>query len=164
MIIAPHDALKAAADLGAELLDAGAYETHRIRLGVPRGGVDFVYGEAFPHETDMDQLHGVDFDKGCYVGQEVVSRIEHRATARARVVPVSYEGGAPETGIAVMAGDKSVGTMGSAASGRGLALVRLDRAEDALSHNTPLTAGGVALRLLQPDWARFAVPGATERP
>ena len=66
-----------------------AYEAHRIALGVPRGGLDFIYGDAFPHETDMDQLGGVDFDKGCFVGQEVVSRIEHRGTARTRVVPVT---------------------------------------------------------------------------
>ena len=61
---------------------------HRIALGVPRGGTDFIYGDAFPHETDMDQLHGVDFKKGCFVGQEVVSRIEHRGTARIRVIPL----------------------------------------------------------------------------
>ena len=63
---------------------AADYEAHRIALGVPRGGLDFIYGDAFPHEADMDQLDGVDFDKGCYVGQEVVSRIEHRGTARNR--------------------------------------------------------------------------------
>jgi folate-binding Fe-S cluster repair protein YgfZ len=89
-----------------------------------------------------------------------VSRIEHRASARTRVVPVAYAGGAPEPGIAVMAGEKSVGVMGSAAAGRGLALIRLDRAHDALAQNVPLVAGGVALKLLQPSWARFSVPGA----
>ena len=56
---------------------------------MPRGGSDFIYGDAFPHEADMDQLGGVDFDKGCYVGQEVVSRMEHRGTARTRIVPVA---------------------------------------------------------------------------
>ena len=65
---------------------------------MPRGGLDFIYGEAFPHETDMDQLAGVDFDKGCFVGQEVVSRMEHRGTARTRVVPVAYDGAAPRAG------------------------------------------------------------------
>ena len=88
-MLPPHLAGEAAADLGAELVDAAAYEAHRIALGVPRGGLDFIYGDAFPHETDMDQLGGVDFDKGCFVGQEVVSRIEHRGTARTRVVPVT---------------------------------------------------------------------------
>src|SRR5206468_8700608 len=66
--------------------DAGeaAYDTHRIALGIPEGGIDFAFGEAFPHDADMDQLGGVDFDKGCYVGQEVVSRMQHRGTARRR--------------------------------------------------------------------------------
>src|SRR5262249_40549096 len=101
MILPRPDVANAAAELGAELVDEAEYEAHRIALGIPRGGVDFIYGDAFPHETDMDQLHGVDFDKGCYVGQEVVSRMEHRASARTRIVPVAYEGGAPEAGIPV---------------------------------------------------------------
>jgi len=76
IMLPPHLASEAAADLGAALADAEAYETHRIALGVPRGGLDFIYSDTFPHEADMDQLNGVDFDKGCYVGQEVVSRVE----------------------------------------------------------------------------------------
>ena len=82
VMLPPHLAKEAAADHGAELFEAHAYEAHRIALGVPRGGLDFIYGDAFPHETDMDQLNGIDFAKGCFVGQEVVSRIEHRGTAR----------------------------------------------------------------------------------
>ena len=72
-----------------------------------------MYGDAFPHEADMDQLAGVDFEKGCYVGQEVVSRVEHRNSARSRLVPVAYDGNAPDSGQPVMAGDKQVGTIGS---------------------------------------------------
>jgi folate-binding protein YgfZ len=149
----------AAADLGATLVEADHYETHRIALGVPRGGLDFIYGDAFPHETDMDQLNGVDFDKGCFVGQEVVSRIEHRGSARTRVVPVAYAGAAPAAGAAVTAGERNVGMMGSAAEGRGLASLRLDRVEEALAGGAALTAGGVALTLVKPAWARFAWPG-----
>jgi folate-binding Fe-S cluster repair protein YgfZ len=107
----------------------------------------------------MDQLAGVDFEKGCYVGQEVVSRIEHRGTARTRIVPVAYEGFAPETGIAVTAGEKSVGTFGSAADGHGLAMLRLDRTDEALAAGLPLLAGGIALTPQKPTWARFAFPG-----
>ena len=106
-MLPPHLAGKAAADLGADLLEAADYEAHRIALGVPRGGLDFAYGDAFPHETDMDQLSGVDFDKGCFVGQEVVSRMEHRGIARTRVVPVRYDGFAPDAGAPVSAGEKS---------------------------------------------------------
>jgi folate-binding protein YgfZ len=158
-MLPPHTAGEAAADLGATLVNADRYEAHRIALGVPRGGLDFIYGDAFPHETDMDQLHGVDFDKGCFVGQEVVSRIEHRGSARTRVVPVAYAGAAPAAGIAVTAGERNVGMMGSAAEGRGLAALRLDRVEEALAEGTALVAGGIALTLVKPAWARFAWPG-----
>jgi hypothetical protein len=162
VMLPPHLAKDAAADLGAELVDAAEYEAHRIALGVPRGGLDFMYGDAFPHETDMDQLHGVDFEKGCYVGQEVVSRMEHRGTARTRVVPVAYDGYAPDAGAGITAADKPIGTFGSSAGGRALALIRLDRAADALAAGSPLTAGGATLRLVKPEWARFAWPGDTK--
>jgi folate-binding protein YgfZ len=158
-ILPPDVATEAAADLGAMLTDAEAYDAHRIVLGVPRGGMDFAYGDTFPHEADMDQLAGVDFDKGCYVGQEVVSRVEHRSNARSRVLPIAYDEHSPMPGIAVLAGDKQVGRLGSTAKGRGLALLRLDRIADALASGTPLTAGGIAIRVVKPDWAKFAWPG-----
>jgi folate-binding protein YgfZ len=158
--ILPPDLLaEAAAEVGATLVEASAYEAHRIALGVPRGGFDFIYGDAFPHEADMDQFGGVDFGKGCYIGQEVVSRVEHRGIARTRIVPVAYDGFAPEAGTPVVAGDKTVGTLGSSAGGRGLAMLRLDRVADALAEDRPLSAGGVPLNIAKPAWARFAFPG-----
>jgi folate-binding protein YgfZ len=159
VMLQPHRAADAAAELGAALVAADEYEAHRITLGVPSGGVDFGYGDAFPHEADMDQLGGVDFEKGCYVGQEVVSRMEHRGIARTRAMPVRYEGPAPQAGTTVLAGERQVGTMGSAADGRGLALLRLDRVAEAISQGEPLTSGGVPIRLVKPDWAHFAFPG-----
>ena len=145
-ILVPEELAQKVADLiGAELVDSAAYEAHRIAVGVPRGGLDFMYGDAFPHETNMDRLHGVDFDKGCYVGQEVVSRMQHRGTARTR----TRAGRARRTsrrkpGTPILAGDKPVGTMGSSAGQRGLALIRIDRVADALDAGMPLTAGGLA--------------------
>ena len=115
-----------------------------------------MYGDAFPHETNMDRLHGVDFDKGCYVGQEVVSRMQHRGTARTRTVRLILEDSPPEAGVAIVAGDKPVGTMGSSADGMGLGLLRIDRAADALDAGVPLTAGGIAIRLAEPDEVRSA--------
>ena len=158
-MLPPHLAAEAAADLGATLLDAEKYEAHRIALGAPRGGLDFQYNDAFPHEADMDQLNGIDFDKGCYVGQEVVSRVEHRGTARKRVVPVAFEDFGPEDGIAVHVGDVEVGTMGSSANGRGLAMLHLSRIGDALAAGTPIMCGGMVLHPVKPDWARFDWPG-----
>jgi hypothetical protein len=158
VILPPQTAAEAAADLGATLADVEAYEAHRIALGVPRGGADFTYGDTFPHEADMDQLAGVDFDKGCYVGQEVVSRVQHRSSARTRVVPVVFDL-TPMAGLPVMAGEKQIGMLGSSARGRGLALLRLDRVADAQAAGTPLTAGGIPVRPVKPDWAKFAWPG-----
>jgi tRNA-modifying protein YgfZ len=159
IILPPHLAAEAARDLGAMQMPAAAFEAHRIAFGIPRGGLDFIYGDAFPHEVDMDQLNGVDFDKGCFVGQEVVSRMEHRGNVRTRIVPVAYDGFAPDAGAAVTAGEKQIGTFGSSADGRALAMLRLDRAEDALKAGHPLVAGAVPLRLVKLGWLRFAVPG-----
>jgi folate-binding Fe-S cluster repair protein YgfZ len=88
-----------------------------------------------------------------------VSRIEHRGTARTRIVPVTADEQAPDAGLPVMAGDKQVGTTGSAAGPRGLAMLRLDRVADAIASGTPLVAGGITIRPLRPDWARFPWPG-----
>jgi folate-binding protein YgfZ len=159
IMIPPHRAAAAASDLGAALVAAEDYEAHRIALGVPRGGLDFAYGDAFPHEADMDQLGGVDFAKGCYIGQEVVSRIEHRGIARTRAVALRYDGAPPENGATITAGERQVGTMGSAARGCGIALVRLDRVAEA--EQTGLAAGDIPIRLIKPDWAHFSFPGDT---
>jgi folate-binding protein YgfZ len=156
-ILVPAELAQKVGDLiGADLVDSAAYDAHRIASGVPRGGLDFMYGDAFPHETNMDRLHGVDFEKGCYVGQEVVSRMQHRGTARTRTVRVIVDGPAPEPGAAILAGDRTVGTMGSTAGHNGLALIRIDRAADALDAGVPLTAGGLAIRLAEPGDVRSA--------
>ncbi|MCK1742419.1 folate-binding protein YgfZ [Bradyrhizobium sp. 139] len=161
-ILIPEDLKQKLSDLiGAELVDAAGYEAHRIALGVPRGGLDFMYSDAFPHETNMDRLAGVDFDKGCYVGQEVVSRMQHRGTARTRSVKVLFDDLSPEAGVSVLAGDKPVGTMGSSAQGKGIALVRIDRVADALDAGQPLTAGGLALTLAEPDVVRIPLKQPT---
>lgn len=136
--------------------DAAAYEAHRIALGIPKGGPDFAYGDTFPHEADMDQLGGVDFKKGCYVGQEVVSRMEHRSTPRNRLVEVLFPQPL-ESGQEIMAGDKSVGQLRSVTDGRGIATVRLDRATDARVEGVPLFAGAVQVELHRPDWAQFSM-------
>jgi folate-binding protein YgfZ len=135
------------------------YRAHRIALGMPQGGLDFVYGDAFPHEACLDQLNGIDFKKGCYVGQEVVSRMEHRGTARTRVTPVLIDGLPPEIGAAVTAGERTIGRMGSSSEGRGLALIRLDRAAEAREAGQPLIAGAAMLTIEKAAWARNASPG-----
>jgi folate-binding protein YgfZ len=141
------------------------YHAHRIALGVPEGGKDYAFGDAFPHEADLDQLAGVSFTKGCFVGQEVVSRMQNRGTVRKRIVPVTGE--APlQAGVDINAGMATIGKVGSVAGTDALALVRLDRAAEAATKGERLTAGGVAIALRKPDWARFdlALAVAAEAP
>jgi hypothetical protein len=122
-----------------------AYDAKRIAAAAPEGGVDFVYGDAFPHETNMDRLAGVDFKKGCFLGQEVVSRMKHRGPVRKRVATFHAEGAAPAPGTPVKAGEVEIGVTGSAVGGEGLALIRLDKLADAKAGGTVPLAGGVAL-------------------
>ncbi len=142
--------------------DASTYHRHRLVLGVPEAGTDFAFGDAFPHDANLDQLGAVAFDKGCYVGQEIVSRMEHRGTARRRVVQVTAEPALPPAGTDVLAGERAAGTLGSSSEGNGLALLRLDRVKDALDAGKAITAGGVAVKVSLPAYARFGWPsGAT---
>jgi len=158
-ILAPEALAQKVADLiGADLIEHATYDALRIAIGVPRGGLDFTYGDAFPHEINMDHLHGVDFDKGCYVGQEVVSRMEHRGSARTRTAKVLLDGGRPEAGTSILAGEKVVGTIGSTSGTNGLALIRTDRVADALKSGVPLTAGGIPIRLAEPEALQSANP------
>ncbi len=151
------------ADMAPDFDEASeaAYDAHRIGLGVPEGGVDFAFGDVFPHDADMDQLAGVDFDKGCFVGQEVVSRMKHRGTARRRVV-VAHGADLPAAGAAITAGGRAIGSMGSSAGDTGLALVRLDRAKEAMDGGVPILADASPVTLSLPPWARFAWPASTE--
>jgi tRNA-modifying protein YgfZ len=145
-------------DLGCAPATEEDYHAMRIGLGVPEGGRDYAHGETFPHEALFDQLNGVDFAKGCFVGQEVVSRMEHRGTARRRIVPVEGEAPLPASGTSIDAGGVPIGTIGSVSGSSGLALIRLDRAEEALARGTPLMAADVKITLRRPDFARFTVP------
>ncbi|MCQ4188011.1 CAF17-like 4Fe-4S cluster assembly/insertion protein YgfZ [Methylocystis suflitae] len=129
-----------------------AYEARRIHAGVPLGGVDFDYGATFPHEANMDLLSGLDFKKGCYVGQEVVSRMKHRGLVRKRITKYRAQGGAPAPGEAIRAGDVEIGVTGSRLHEEGLAMVRLDRLGDALAAGATPVAAGAALSF-EPDAA-----------
>jgi tRNA-modifying protein YgfZ len=141
-LIAPRDVLAEIAGAHEE-----AYEAHRIARGVPKGGVDFPYGDTFVHDANLDLLHGVDFKKGCYVGQEVVARVQYRKSARKRIVAISFEGPAPAPGTEIVAGDILIGAVGSVAGAHGLAMLRLDRLEDARHSGASLSAGETAIRV-----------------
>lgn len=162
-VVLPAEGAAAALEAaGATIAGPEVWHGRRLSLGIPEGGKDFIYGDTFPHEADMDLLGGVDFRKGCFIGQEVVSRVERRDVARKRVVPVAFEDAAPEPGIEVKAGERALGYMGSSAGRLGMAMVRLDRADEALKAGDKIDAGGIELRLVKPDWANFRFPGEVE--
>jgi hypothetical protein len=144
-----------AGDLGCALATEDEYHAKRIALAVPEGGRDYAYGDTFPHEAMFDQLDGVDFKKGCFVGQEVVSRMEHRGTARKRIVGVEGEHPLPPSGTEIMAGSTPIGTLGSVSGRSGLALLRLDRAEEAQAAGLPLRTGDMTIALRIPAWAHI---------
>lgn len=142
--------------LTAHLATEADYHAHRLALLVPEAGRDYALGDTFPHEACMDQWGGVDFHKGCYIGQEVVSRMQHRGTARKRLVGVA---GAdlPDQGAEILAGDHPIGTLGSHVGGQGLALVRLDRLAEARASGVAITTGDSPVTILKPGWARYEV-------
>lgn len=134
------------------------YVQHRISLGLPEGGVDFQFGDAFPHEALMDQFGGVDFQKGCYVGQEVVSRMQHRGTARKRILKVHSDSILPESGSDILADGKIIGTLGSTSEKIGLALLRMDRVMLARETALPMMAGEAIIEAEIQSWAGFDWP------
>ncbi|MCB1513841.1 MAG: folate-binding protein YgfZ [Hyphomicrobiaceae bacterium] len=140
---------------GAEAATQDDYHAHRIAIGVPEAGRDFALGDTFPHEALYDQTRSVSFTKGCYVGQEVVSRMQHRATARKRVVPVVSSSALPEPGSAIRAGDVTIGTLGSVAGTRALAMLRLDRVAEFRNKGIAITAGSAPIEIKLPDWVTF---------
>lgn len=138
--------------------DTAAYETHRIACGVPRGGVDWPYGDTFVHDANLDLLYGVDFDKGCYVGQEVVSRVHHRNSARKRVVKLHFYGDVPGPGASVAAGALAIGTVTSVAVDEGLAAVRIDRLAEAEAMKIPVTAAETLVGVTLPSASAVTPP------
>jgi folate-binding protein YgfZ len=131
-----------------------AYHLHRIKLGIPATS-DIGSSQTFPHEANFDQLGGVSFTKGCYVGQEVVSRMQHRGTTRSRIIPITFDGEMSEPNAEIRAGGKKIGHILSTISGNGLALVRLDRAKSALETGDAIQADGKGVELYKPDWLKF---------
>jgi folate-binding protein YgfZ len=138
-----------------KLPEGSGYETQRITLGLADSDGDIGSGQLFPHEANLDQLGAVSFSKGCYIGQEVVSRMEHRATARSRILPVTFDGAAPPRDAAIKSADKIIGSVLSSVENAALALIRLDRLAEATQ---PLLTDAVRVRVHKPAWINYDVP------
>lgn len=146
----------------APIADASEADWHAFRIanGVAESGPDYTLSDAFPHDVLLDQMGGVGFKKGCFIGQEVVSRMQHRGTARRRVLLVSAGSDLPTAGTELKADGKVLGALGSASGASGLAIARIDRVKAALDAGSEITAGDVAVSLEIPAWASFTYPEA----
>lgn len=140
--------------------DASRIDWDRLRIthAVPESGTDYTLGDAFPHEVLFDQNDGVGLTKGCYVGQEVVSRMHHRGTARRRLLIAHSQTALPAPGTTIEAGGRPLGTLGTVVGSDALAIARIDRVKEAMDAGTAITASGTALELTIPQWARFSFP------
>ena len=135
------------APTGAEQFDEDAYDALRLQLGAPDPARDAITDKTYPIEADMDLLNGIDFQKGCYVGQETTSRMKRRGGIRSRMLPIRFEGPAPPFGAEVLAGNLRAGEVLSGRDGVAMALLRLDRIEAA-----ELTVDGRPVRVAAPAW------------
>lgn len=164
----PPDPRRPDGALGARILTAtpthaaapfAEYEAFRIAAGFPDPALDAQPEEVFALEALLEELNGVDFQKGCFVGQENVSRMKRRATTRRKFCRVAFEGDAPAFGTPVVAGPVTLGEIRSGIAGRAIALLRLDRALEAAEAGTPLLAGDKPVRLDPPDWLILPTKG-----
>lgn len=141
---------------------SSAYDDLRISHGIAEAGRDYALQDAFPHDVLLDLNSGVSFKKGCYVGQEVVSRMHHRKTARRRVVIVSAETPLPQSGTELRADDRPLGRLGTVSGNRGLAIVRIDRVGEALQKGSTIVADTVAVSAQLPAWTGIEFPTTAE--
>ncbi|WP_246332983.1 YgfZ/GcvT domain-containing protein [Aureimonas mangrovi] len=140
---------------------ASDYRAMRIAAGVLEAEADFPAADVFPHDVLLDQNGGVSFKKGCFVGQEVVSRMQHRGTARRRVMVLRAEGHLSE-GANVEADGRTVGTLLAAAGKVGAAILRIDKVAEALRGGQTLSVDGVPVEAEVPAWAGYVLPAESE--
>lgn len=147
--------------LGARLIartapnaSAEEYDLHRMKLGVPEGGIDLLPEKAILLESGLDELNAISWTKGCYMGQELTARTKYRGLVRKRLFPVKIEGLAPENGAEVFLDGSAVGEMRSHRDGYGLALLHIE----AVKSGKTLTCGETSLRPYIPDWMIIEEP------
>jgi folate-binding protein YgfZ len=141
----------ASAPEGAQLTDEAAYEAHRLAVGVP-GPADWGADKTYPIEANFDLLDGIDFKKGCFVGQETTSRMKRRGQVKSRMLPIVFDGPPPPPGAEVLAGELRAGEVLSGGDGRAMAALRLDRIGGG-----NLTVDGRPVRVERPAWFTAAL-------
>lgn len=151
----PIGAETALRNIGLDAAETDLWDRHRIGLGLPDGSRDMVPDKAILLENGFDELHGVDWQKGCYLGQELTARTKYRGLIRKRLMPVDIDGPAPEPGTGVLFGEADAGEMRSHAGNVGLALIRLEIIEQLATGDGKLEAGETLLTPHKPAWMAF---------
>ncbi len=155
-VVLPRDgAATALENAGFAAAERSDYDALRIRLGLADGSRDMEVEKAILLENGFDELHGVDWDKGCYMGQELTARTRYRGLIKKRLVPVTVEGPLPAPGTPVMFEDKQAGEIRSGVEGAALALMRLEYLDRAAASGQPFTAADARITATKPDWAAF---------
>lgn len=154
-ILPREEAGKIAVSRGFAPAPFDAYDRLRLAQGVPDGSRDLPVEKAILLESGFDELNGVDWQKGCYMGQELTARTKYRGLVRKRLMPVAIDGAVPEPGTPLSFDGKDAGEMRSGIDGIGMALIRLEAAEAAASANRPIEAGASRLFPQRPEWAKF---------
>ena len=146
---------EALAEAGFAAADRADYDRLRLAHGLPDGSRDMVVEKSFPLECGIEDLNGIDYDKGCYVGQELTARTHYRGTIRKRLIRVDIEGPVPAPGTPIMLGDKQAGEVRSGRDGSAIALLRLEQLAAVQAGGGPFTAGEARVTPVKPEWARF---------
>lgn len=150
--ILPRAALPVLDAQGFERADAEDYDLHRLICGLPDGSRDLVVDKSLPMEHGFDAMHGIGWEKGCYVGQEMTARMRWRATVKRTLLPVEIDGDVPAPGTPIRQGTRDAGEMRSGRNGIGLALLRIDALERLGEDDGALTAGSVRLTPMRPPY------------
>ena len=150
-VLLPKNALIEMAAIGAEESDIETYHEMRVSLGIPNGSEELEIEKSILLENGFEELGGVDFKKGCYMGQELTARTKYRGLVRKRLLPVKIDGPAPDAGTPIMNGDKEAGIIRSVHGDHGLAMIRLERVEG----DAELTAGDAKITVSVPDWVQL---------
>lgn len=150
-VLLPKNALAEMAAIGAQESDEETYHQLRVSLGVPNGSEELEVEKSILLESGFEELGGVDFKKGCYMGQELTARTKYRGLVRKRLLPIQIDGPAPAVGTAIMNGDKEAGIIRSVHGNGGIALIRLERIGD----DADLRAEGAKITVTVPHWVQL---------
>ncbi|MEM8947998.1 MAG: folate-binding protein [Pseudomonadota bacterium] len=154
--IMPKDVMTSSLEaLGFRAGGEDDYERVRFAAGVPEGAIEFGVDKSPLLELGFEELRGVDFEKGCFVGQELTARMKYRGLVRKRLMPVTFEGSAPKPGTAVKAGSRDIGDLRSVGEHGGFAVLRLDKLKESIERGETLSADDVRLAPIKPDWVNF---------